>query len=44
MKTTIDVPSSLWKDFTLKVIEKEGMRKNNQVIVSLITQYVRKKK
>ena len=44
MKTTIDVPPALWKDFTTLVIKREGTRKNNQVIIALLERYVHGKK
>lgn len=43
MKTTIDVPPDLWKDFTKKVIEAEGTRSNNKIIVELIRKWTEEK-
>lgn len=41
IKTTIDVPEQLWKDFSIKVIQKHGGRKKNDVIQELLEEYVR---
>ena len=41
VKTTIDIPEQLWKDFSIKVIQKHGGRKKNDVIEELIKKYVR---
>lgn len=41
VKTTIDVPDSLWKEFSIVVIEKRGPRKKNEVINDLIKLYVK---
>ena len=42
VKTTINVDEELWKKFSIKVIEKHGGRKKNDVIEELITDYVKK--
>jgi hypothetical protein len=36
VKTTIDVPDELWKEFSIKVIQDYGGRKKNDIIQSLI--------
>jgi metal-responsive CopG/Arc/MetJ family transcriptional regulator len=41
VKTTIDIPEDLWKDFSIKVIQKHGGRKKNDVIQDLIKKYVK---
>jgi hypothetical protein len=41
VKTTIDIPEGLWKQFSIKVIEKYGGRKKNDVIQELIQKYVK---
>ena len=43
VKTTIDVPEQLWKDFSVKVIQQHGGRKKNDVIKELLEEYLRKK-
>lgn len=40
VKTTIDIPEELWKKFSIKVIEKHGGRKKNDVIEELIKKYL----
>jgi len=40
VKTTIDIPEKLWKDFSIKVIQKHGGRKKNDVIQELLEKYV----
>ena len=40
VKTTIDIPENLWKDFSIKVIEQYGGRKKNDIIQDLIQQWV----
>lgn len=40
VKTTIDIPENLWRRFSIKVIEKHGGRKKNEVIQELIERYV----
>lgn len=40
VKTTIDIPEQLWKDFSIKVIQKHGGRKKNDVIQELIKEYL----
>jgi metal-responsive CopG/Arc/MetJ family transcriptional regulator len=40
VKTTIKIESELWKKFSIRVIEKEGHRKKNEVIENLIKAYV----
>jgi hypothetical protein len=40
VKTTIDLPEDLWKKFSIKVIEKYGGRKKNDVIEELIRKYL----
>ena len=41
VKTTIDIPENLWRDFSVKVIQKQGGRKKNDVIKDLIERYVK---
>jgi hypothetical protein len=36
VKTTIDIPDELWKEFSIKVIQDYGGRKKNDIIQSLI--------
>ena len=43
VKTTIDMPDDLWKKFSIKVIEKHGGRKKNDVIEELLKKYLRGK-
>jgi metal-responsive CopG/Arc/MetJ family transcriptional regulator len=40
VKTTIDIPENLWKKFSIKVIEKHGGRKKNDVIQELLQKYI----
>lgn len=40
VKTTIDLSETMWKDFTIKVVQKEGGRKKNEVIQRLIQKYL----
>jgi len=40
VKTTIDMPEQMWKDFSVKVIQKYGGRKKNDVIQELIKKYL----
>ncbi|MGI0013242.1 MAG: hypothetical protein ACREBU_07355 [Nitrososphaera sp.] len=40
VKTTIDMPENLWKEFSIKVIQKHGGRKKNDVIQELIQKYI----
>ena len=40
VKTTIDIPDELWKKFSITVIEEQGGRKKNDVIETLIEDYV----
>ena len=41
IKTTIDLPEGLWKQFSIRVIEKYGGRKKNDVIEELIRKYLK---
>ena len=43
VKTTIDMPEQMWKDFSIKVIQKYGGRKKNDVIQELIQKYLAEK-
>ncbi len=43
VKTTIDVPEQMWKDFSIKVIQNFGGRKKNDVIQELIKKYLDEK-
>jgi len=43
VKTTIDIPEEMWKDFSIKVIQKHGGRKKNDVIQDLIQKYLDEK-
>ena len=40
VKTTIDIPETMWKDFSIKVIQQHGGRKKNDVIQELIQKYL----
>jgi len=40
VKTTIDIPDEKWKKFSIRVIEKLGGRKKNEVIQELIDKYL----
>jgi len=40
IKTTINIDEDLWKKFSVKVIEDEGLRKKNEKVEELIRQYV----
>lgn len=40
VKTTIDMPEEMWKKFSIKVIQKYGGRKKNDVILELIERYL----
>lgn len=42
VKTTINVDEDLWKKFSIKVIEKHGGRKKNDVVEELLEEYVKK--
>lgn len=42
VKTTIDIPENLWRKFSIKVIEKYGGRKKNDVICGLIDNFLKK--
>lgn len=44
IKTTINVESKLWRDFSIQVIKFEGYRKKNDVIEELIREYVERKR
>jgi hypothetical protein len=44
IRTTLVVPEKLWKQFTLKVIEKHGNRMNSAVIIKFIENYVKMNK
>jgi metal-responsive CopG/Arc/MetJ family transcriptional regulator len=41
VKTTINLPEKTWQDFSVKVIQKEGGRKKNDVINELIERYLK---
>jgi metal-responsive CopG/Arc/MetJ family transcriptional regulator len=41
VKTTIDIPDELWKEFSIKVIQQYGMRRKNDVIEELIHKYLK---
>jgi metal-responsive CopG/Arc/MetJ family transcriptional regulator len=41
VKTTINVDEELWKKFSIKVIQKHGGRKKNDVIEELIQKYLK---
>jgi metal-responsive CopG/Arc/MetJ family transcriptional regulator len=41
VKTTIDMPEDLWKQFSIKVIQEHGGRKKNDVIEELVRKYLR---
>lgn len=43
VKTTINIDEDLWKKFSIKVIEKHGGRKKNDVIEELIQKYLKEK-
>ncbi len=40
VKTTINIDEDLWKRFSVLVIQKEGLRKKNDVIEELIREYI----
>ncbi len=40
IKTTITIDKKLWQKFTIKVIQKFGGRKGNEVIESMIKEFV----
>jgi len=40
VKTTIDMPERMWRDFSIRVIQKHGGRKKNEVIQELIKKYL----
>lgn len=40
VKTTIDIPEDMWRQFSIKVIEDRGGRKKNDVIQELINKYL----
>ncbi len=44
VKTTINVDDSLWRAFSIRVIEERGYRKKNDVIEELIQEYVERKR
>jgi len=44
IKTTINVDTELWRDFSIQVIKHEGYRKKNDVIKELIREYVEQKR
>jgi len=41
VKTTVNIDEDLWKKFSIKVIQKHGGRKKNEVIEELIQKYVK---
>jgi len=43
VKTTIDIPEQMWKDFSIRVIQRYGGRKKNDVIQELIQKYLDEK-
>lgn len=43
VKTTITIDSELWKKFSVKVIEKVGFQKKNDIIERLIKKYIEEK-
>lgn len=40
VKTTINVPETLWRDFSIEVIREHGGRMKNDVIIDLIQKYL----
>lgn len=40
VKTTIDIPEEMWKQFSIKVIQRHGGRKKNDVIQELLQKYI----
>jgi len=42
IKTSINIDESVWKDFSVVVLQKEGGRKLSDVIETLIKQYIKK--
>jgi len=40
VKTTINVPERLWRDFSIEVIREHGGRMKNDVIIDLIKNYL----
>ena len=43
VKTTIEVLDSLWKKFSIRVIEEHGGGKKNEIIIGMIENYIGKK-
>ena len=43
-KTSINIDEDLWKKFSIKVIEKHGCRKKNDVIEELLEKYLGEKR
>ena len=41
VKTTIDISEDKWKKFSIRVIERYGDRKKNDVIEELIDKYLK---
>jgi metal-responsive CopG/Arc/MetJ family transcriptional regulator len=44
VKTTINVPEPLWRDFSIEVIREHGGRMKNDVIIDLIHTYLDERK
>ena len=44
IKTSISIDETLWRNFNIAVIQKEGGRKLSDVIELLIEQYIKKNK
>ena len=42
-KTSINIDEDLWKKFSIRVIEKHGGRKKNDVIEELLEKYLKGK-
>ncbi|MDE1854667.1 MAG: hypothetical protein KGI38_13185, partial [Thaumarchaeota archaeon] len=40
VKTTINLPEAMWRDFAIKIIQTEGGRKKNEVIQRLIQKFL----
>jgi metal-responsive CopG/Arc/MetJ family transcriptional regulator len=40
VKTTIDIPENMWREFSIKVIQRHGGRKKNDVIQELLQKYI----
>jgi hypothetical protein len=44
VKTTLIIPETIWRKFCMKVIEKQGGRKNKAVLIKFMEDYVKMNK